>query len=72
MSFYSATPFCSLFPASWSLLLRLDSARVPRLWLAREEPAEEHWSERADVGLAGTREAGLWVGSALLRRAVLG
>ena len=72
MSFYSATPFCSLFLASWSLLLRLDSARVPRLWLAREEPAEEHWSERAGAGSAGTREAGLWAGSARLGRATLG
>ena len=56
-SFCSATPFYSLLLASWSLLLRLVSARVPRLWPAREA-AEKHWAELAGAGSRAPGEQG--------------
>lgn len=45
------SPFCSLLLASWSLLLRLDSARVPGLWPARADVSRR--SPKRSIGLSG-------------------
>lgn len=45
------SPFCSLLLPSWSLLLRLDSARVPGLWPARADVSRR--SPKRSIGLSG-------------------